>query len=176
MPLNFIPKAILPMLRQFRLERGGCGVEAETGIRQDRYSQSDHSADIGRNEITIQSGNTKTLRTRTVPIVPALRPWLKHVPLAITFEGLKTSFRRARESAELPSVRFHDLRHSCASILINMNVPLEVVRDVLGHRTAKTTERYAHLQTSKQREALEKLGRFTQGFTQGGRARAKMRA
>jgi integrase len=114
--------------------------------------------DIGPESITIHAGNTKTLRTRTVPIVPALRPHLDHVPLPINFEGLKSGFRRAREAAEMPWVTFHDLRHSCASLLINMGQPLEVVRDILGHSTVKTTERYAHLLVGKQRDALEKLG------------------
>jgi len=51
--------------------------------------------DIGQDSILIRAGNTKTLRTRTVPIVPALRPWLAAVPLTINYEGLKTGFRRA---------------------------------------------------------------------------------
>lgn len=114
--------------------------------------------DIGPKSITIHAGNTKTLRTRTIPIVPALRPHLAGLPLPINYEGLKTGFRRAREAAGLPMVRFHDLRHSCASLLINMGEPLEVVRDVLGHSTVKTTERYAHLKTTAQRTALAKLG------------------
>ena len=62
---------------------------------------------------------TKTLRTRVVPIVPALRPWLAYVPIAYKdYEGLKTAFQRARIAAEMPWVNFHDLRHSCASILL----------------------------------------------------------
>lgn len=114
--------------------------------------------DIGTDSITIHASNTKTLRTRTVPITPALRPWLAHLPLRINFEGLKSGFRRAREAADMPTVRFHDLRHSCASLLVNMGVPLNVIRDILGHTTVKTTERYAHLETSAQRDALDKLG------------------
>lgn len=117
-------------------------------------------ADILDNRIRIRSGNTKTLKERTVPIVPALRPWLEYVPLQINFEGLKTGFRRAREKAGFGHINFHDLRHSCASILINMGVPLEVVRDILGHSTVKTTERYAHLQVDRQEDALKKLSRL----------------
>lgn len=116
---------------------------------------------IGRDTITIKAGNTKTLRERVVPIVPALRPWLKYLPLQINFEGLKTGVRRARESAKMPTFTFHALRHSCASILINMSVPLEVIRDILGHTTVRTTERYSHLQVDRQREALEKLSALT---------------
>lgn len=112
--------------------------------------------DIKSNGLRIMAGNTKTLKERMVPIVPAVRPWLEYVPLQINFEGLKTGFVRARKKAGL-DVNFHDLRHSCASLLINMGTPLEVVRDILGHTTVKTTERYAHLHVDKQAEALNRL-------------------
>lgn len=113
--------------------------------------------DIQGSRLRIQAGNTKTLRQRTIPIVPALRPWLAYLPLAINAEGLKTGFRRAREKVNMQHANFHDLRHSCASLLINMGVSLEVVRDILGHTTIRTTERYAHLDIERQQEALMQL-------------------
>lgn len=113
---------------------------------------------IGPDSITIRAGNTKTFRTRTVPIVPALRPWLAHVPIALNHEGLKSGWERARVAAGLPDVNFHDLRHACATILLSLGVPLDVVRDILGHSTIKTTERYAHALVHRQRAALELLG------------------
>jgi integrase len=112
-------------------------------------------ADIGPDSITIRAGNTKTLRTRTVPIIPALRPWLSALPLPLTFEGLKSGFRRAREAAEMPHVHFHDLRHSCATILLASGADLYTVAKVLGHSTIRMTERYAHHQVSAQRQALD---------------------
>lgn len=117
-------------------------------------------ADIGEDHIRIEAGNTKTLRYRQVPIVPALRPWLAHLPLPITFEGVKSGIRRARAKAGLPGVGFHTLRHSCATILLAppINAPLHVVRDILGHTSVKMTERYAHVMTAPQRSALEGLG------------------
>ena len=114
--------------------------------------------DIGADTLTIRAGNTKTLRTRTVPIVPALRPWLAYVPLGITCEGVKSGFRRARDAAGMSHVHFHDLRHSCATILLQLDVPLDVVRDILGHTSITTTERYAHALVHRQRQALEGLG------------------
>lgn len=110
--------------------------------------------DIGRDSIIIHAGNTKTLRTRTVPIVPAVRPWLEYVPLPIKFEGIKTAWRRGREAAGLPDANFHDLRHSCASILIATGADLFTVSKILGHSTVKTTERYAHMQIERQRDAM----------------------
>lgn len=112
-------------------------------------------ADVGADSITIRAGNTKTLKTRIVPIIPALRPWLKALPLKMNFEGLKTGFRRAREAAGMPHVHFHDLRHSCATILLASGTDLYTVAKILGHSTIKVTERYAHHQIAAQRSALE---------------------
>ena len=112
--------------------------------------------DIGPTAITIRAGNTKTLRTRVIPIIPALRPWLAFLPLKINFEGLKSGFRRAREKAEMPDFNFHDLRHSCATILLASGADLYTVSKILGHTTVKTTERYAHQQVNAQRDALTK--------------------
>lgn len=114
--------------------------------------------DVVGNSILIRASNTKTLKTRSVPIAAALREYLAYLPLQMNYEGLKTGFRRAREAAGMPEVRFHDLRHSCASQLVNMGERLEVVRDILGHSTVKTTERYSHLETAAQRVALDRLG------------------
>lgn len=116
-------------------------------------------ADVGRTEITIQAGNTKTLRTRTVPIIPPVRPWLKLLPLAINFEGLKSGFERARIAAGMPEVNFHDLRRSCGTLLIQRRVPLHVVSKLLGHTSTTVTERvYAHLGARELRQGLSVLG------------------
>jgi integrase len=141
--------------------RAAIWVALLTGCRRGEVCKIER-ADIGAKTIRIEAGNTKTLRYREVPIVPALRPWLKHLPLGIGFEGVKSGFRRAREAAGMPHVHFHDLRHSCATILLGLDVKLHVVREILGHTSIKTTERYAHVMVQPQREALAKLGRLHQ--------------
>jgi integrase len=123
---------------------------------------------IKPDRIRIPAGNTKTLRYREVPIVPALRPWLEYLPLSINFEGVKTGFRRAREAAGYPDVHFHDLRHSCATIMLGLGVDLHVVREILGHTSIKTTERYAHVMVAPQRAALAKLGALHRDLHQTG--------
>lgn len=113
--------------------------------------------DIGENTITIRAGNTKSLKTRTIPIAPPLRKYLKDLPLTITFEGLKSGFRRARVAAEMPWVTFHDLRRSCATLMIQAGVDLFVVSKLLGHSSvAITASRYAHMQVDQVRDGLEK--------------------
>lgn len=113
---------------------------------------------IGRDVLTIPAGATKTLRTRVVPIIPPVRPWLKFVPLEINYEGLKSGFRRAREAAGMPEVTFHDLRRSCGTLLVQKGVPLHVISKILGHSSTAVTERvYAHLNTKQLRQGLGEL-------------------
>lgn len=128
-----------------------------TGCRRGEVCKI-RSEDIGDDVIRLPAGNTKTLRYRQVPITPALRPWLKYLPLPINFEGVKSGFRRARVKAGMPNIHLHDLRHSCATILLCLGVDLYVVRDILGHTSIKTTERYAHTMVQPQRDALRRLG------------------
>lgn len=128
-----------------------------TGARRGEIFQI-RAEHIKENEIIIPASHTKTLRSRVIPIIPALRPWLVHFPLTMTIDGVKSSWRRARVKADMEHVNFHDLRHSCASILIALGVDLYTVSKILGHSNTQTTQRYAHLQVEQQREALNKLG------------------
>lgn len=135
--------------------RAAIWIALYTGCRRGEVCKIS-AADIGPDTIKLQAGNTKTLKYREVPIVPALRPWLKYLPLAINFEGVKSGFQRAREAAGMEHVNFHDLRHSCATILIASGADLYTVSKILGHASANTTQRYAHVEVSKQRAALTK--------------------
>ena len=62
----------------------------------------------------------------------------------------------------MPHVNFHDLRHSCASIMLSLGVDLYTISKILGHSNVQTTQRYAHLQIDAQRAALSKLSKLVQ--------------
>jgi integrase len=113
--------------------------------------------DVGSHSLTIHAQNTKTLRSRVVPIVDPLWRWLSVLPLPYKdYEGLKSGFQRGRKAAGMEHVNFHDLRHSCASILIASGADLYTVSKILGHAAVTTTQRYAHMQVEQQRSALDK--------------------
>lgn len=116
--------------------------------------------DIGLDTITLPASHTKMNRTRVIPIIPPLRPWLQHFPVSVTFEGIKSAWQRARTAEGMEHVNFHDLRHSCASIMLGLGVDLYTISKVLGHSNVQTTQRYAHLQVDAQREALGRLGKL----------------
>jgi integrase len=65
---------------------------------------------------------------------------------AAHFVGIQRPWRRIRSEAKLPDLRIHDLRHGWASIAAMAGDSLLLIGKVLGHRQARTTERYAHLQ------------------------------
>lgn len=128
-----------------------------TGLRRGEICKL-QPADIGPDSLTVQAGNTKTLRTRTVPIIAPVRPWLAHIPLAVNFEGLKSGFRRAREAAGMPEVTFHDLRRSCGTLMIQHGVELYTVSRILGHSSTAVTQKvYAHLDDQTMRAGLNAL-------------------
>ena len=57
----------------------------------------------------------------------------RHFPLLLKNSGLR-------------HIRFHDLRHSCASLLLARNIPMKAIQEWLGHSDFSTTANiYAHL-------------------------------
>lgn len=69
-------------------------------------------------------------------------------------ERFKTLLKRAG----LPHIRFHDLRHSTATILLKMQTHPKIVQELLGHsRIAETLDIYSHVLPTIQGDAMNKL-------------------
>jgi integrase len=67
-------------------------------------------------------------------------------------------FRRVLRKAGLPKMRFHDLRHSCASLLLAEGVSPRVVMETLGHsRISVTMDTYTHVMPAPMREAAQAI-------------------
>ena len=67
-------------------------------------------------------------------------------------------FQRSLAKAGLPHMRFHDLRHSCASLLLAQGVHPRVVMETLGHsQIALTLNTYSHVIPVLQREAADRM-------------------
>jgi len=62
------------------------------------------------------------------------------------------------KAAELPRVRFHDLRHSCASFLLAQGVAPRAIMEILGHsQISLTLDTYSHLMPGGHEEAAHKM-------------------
>ena len=72
--------------------------------------------------------------------------------------NLLRAFYRILETADVPRVRFHDLRHSAATLLLAQGVHPRVVMDLLGHSSISVTlDTYSHVIPEMQREAADQM-------------------
>ncbi len=72
--------------------------------------------------------------------------------------AITKDFHRKLERAGLPQRRFHDLRHSCATLLLVQGVSPRVVMDVLGHsQIGLTMNTYSHVIPDLRREAARRM-------------------
>lgn len=85
------------------------------------------------------------------------------------FVGLPRIWRRIADKAGLTGVRIHDLRHSFASVAIAGGDSLFLVGKVLGHRQARTTEVYAHLQNDPVLAVADRAANTIAAALAGGR-------
>ncbi|MFS4093359.1 tyrosine-type recombinase/integrase [Streptomyces sp. AF1A] len=73
--------------------------------------------------------------------------------------NLTRRFRRILQRAGLRTIRFHDLRHSTATLLLEQGVDLVVIKELLGHaHIGVTAGVYAHVRLRLQRQAIDTLG------------------
>lgn len=77
---------------------------------------------------------------------------------------LKYWFLPLLKKAGLPRIRFHDLRHTAATLLLGQGVNIKVVSEMLGHADVSITLRvYAHVMPHMQREAVHAMDRLLSG-------------
>lgn len=68
-------------------------------------------------------------------------------------------YKRLLAEAGLPSIRFHDLRHTCATLLLSRGIHPKVVSELLGHATVSMTlDRYSHVLPHMQDDAARAIG------------------
>ncbi len=72
--------------------------------------------------------------------------------------NLTRHFNRVLNEAGLPQKRFHDLRHTCASLLLAQSVHPRVVMEILGHsQISLTMDTYSHVIPGLQKEAADRI-------------------
>ena len=137
-----------------------------TGMRRGEFLARRWSAiDTKGKQLTIEGSTAKNQQTRQIPLnveaLEVLKQWKEQAPdgerVFPIDTGFKTAWAALLERAKITKFRWHDLRHHFASRLVQAGVPLNTVRELLGHGSMAMTLRYAHLATDQKREAVEKL-------------------
>jgi integrase len=127
--------------------------------------------DFEREIIFIHESLTKSGKSRWIPLGQIVKWELLNVPKqkdtdyiflnAKTKKPLgstKDAFNRAVRKAGI-DFTFHSLRHTFASQLVRNGVDLYVVQKLLGHASAKMTQRYVHLREDMLTDAIKKIDR-----------------
>ncbi len=143
-----------------------------TGLRQgELFSATWEQVDIERRTLTVLASHAKGNATRTIPlndealqVLKAIKPekaaglLFKSPVSGGRFDNIKKAWAEITKAAKLADVRWHDLRHHFASMLVMRGISLYVVQKLLGHATPKMTMRYAKLAPGALADAVAVLG------------------
>jgi len=144
-----------------------------TGMRKGEIlSLTWNDIDLDKSLITVKETVSKSKKSRKVPISSMLRKlfveqklktgWNEYVFLNpdgkpyLRPDSLKRCFEGACNRSNIKGLRFHDLRHTAATRMIENGANIVAVSKILGHADIKTTMRYAHPDESL-KEAVENL-------------------
>ena len=127
-----------------------------TGMRQGELFALTR-ANVRGDCLWLPARDSKNGQPRLVPILPPMQDAVARLPLPCTARYMWGRFKRACRRAGLEDLRFHDLRHTTASLIINAGHSLKIVQEVLGHRSVQAANRYAHLSVETKRAALERV-------------------
>ena len=91
--------------------------------------------------------------------------WQEHDYVFCTLHGthlgpnhVVEEFKLLLKQAGLPDIRFHDLRHSAATLLLSLGIHPKVVQELLGHtQISITMDVYSHVLPGMQQDAMGKL-------------------
>ena len=126
---------------------------------------------IDRAILTVHGFKAKSQKTRHIPLnsaaVSMLKAWLAQRtgdgPLVFPsrdggpFDNVRSSWEEVLKAAAITKFRWHDMRHTFASLLVMKGVDLNTVRELLGHSDYQMTLRYAHLAPEHKAAAVAKL-------------------
>lgn len=157
----------------------GCRKNELLGLSWDRV-------DLHDDRLFLEGTHTKSGKRRVVPLnVEARGAMLNRFRFRAEFcpgslwvfahksgervKYMQNGFQAACKRAKIEDFRVHDLRHTCASWMVQQGVSLSEVRDVLGHSSIEMTERYAHLAPENLRSAVSVLDGLRSGHVEAGK-------
>lgn len=142
----------------------------DTGARVgEALKLSWRDVDFDNRKLTFR--DTKNGDDRTIPMTKRVFEILAHnkktrlgPPFRVSQPSVNYVWQQVKNRMKLtddPEFVPHALRHTCASRLVQRNIPLFTVMKFLGHKSFQITQRYAHLAPSNLSEAVEALEQTT---------------
>lgn len=143
----------------------------DTGLRtgeSHKMTYQEH-VDFEARTVNLTGDITKNKKPRHVPLTDrAYEILMKYrgndcgKPFPFTSDRIAKVFTKMRKEMDIKDPDFvtHALRHTAASRLIALGVDIYTVKNILGHSSIKVTERYAHMNLSELRGAIDKLNGF----------------
>lgn len=141
-------------------------------LRWDDVDLVDRKMWVQRSDWQGHEGSPKSGKARVIPlnerVVAALkecrhlkgaRIWTRADGSKCNKDDFKIALRRARRHAGLRHFEWHMLRHSFASHLARLGVPLRVIQELLGHASLAMTMRYAHVTSQDHLSAVAELSK-----------------
>jgi integrase len=137
-----------------------------TGMRKSEItSLTSSNVNLARKKLILDWTKTKTGESRTIPLNDeALAILSKRIEQfsegARLFKSRDFSgaFENAMKRAKIVMARFHDLRRTFATYLMDSGVPIGVISRILGHTNILTTERYLSFREKHLLESVSKIG------------------
>lgn len=134
-----------------------------------RYIESEPKTEKSKRSIKLAAVTIETLKQHRIRQLEAKLQagpaWTDNDLLFCTAFGTPLNpnyvlerFKKLLKKAGLPDMRFHDMRHSVATILLSMGTKPKVVQELLGHnRIQETMDTYSHVLPTIHGEAIKRL-------------------
>lgn len=148
---------------------GPRGVDREAGVPRSHLESTEPKTRRSRRRVELTAVALDALRRRRLAWVEervaAANVWQGHDVVFCSPTGgylqaarLSEQFGAILREAGLPRIRFHDLRHTAATLMLSQGVHPKVASEMLGHATvAVTLDLYSHVTETMQRSAAEAL-------------------
>ena len=172
-PERRAPKPVLTVAEERRLLAAASAhlrdlivMALDTGMRRgELFHQRKEHVDFDRNVLMVTRSKTAQGEGREIPLTMRVRTWLetREDDVLFSYRGapvadVKTAWRSTLKRAGLRPIRFHDLRHTFNTRLLEAGVLQETRRALMGHVSAPGVHgRYTHVELPLRRAAIAAL-------------------
>lgn len=133
--------------------------------------------DFNNNTIFIEATNSKNKKSHIIPMNSAVRrlflenklrcagsEYVLPKAMSVVSCSISKQFKKLCRKLRIQGLRFHDLRHTAATRMVESGIAIDKVSKILGHSNIQMTMRYSHPDNSL-REAVETLAKFVNSTT-----------